>query len=86
MAQFWPEICTNLAIFISNFLNFARFMELWQGRDAYSLTKKYITVYEIWTRENLKWTIITLNLCNPLAAMAYQFSCAEPIYCNFMLN
>ena len=23
---------------------------------------------------------------NPLAAMAYQFPCAEPIYCNFMLN
>ena len=23
---------------------------------------------------------------NPLAAMAYQFPCAEPIYCNLMLN
>ena len=25
-------------------------------------------------------------MINPLAAMAYQFPCAEPIYCNFMLK
>ena len=34
--------------------------------------------------EVLNHLLLITSLFNPLAAMAYQFPCAEPIYCNFM--